>query len=397
VLGGVYQCTLPSNPARSPRVRDRKVARMHPLDIADLCRWARLPGMHAHRWLVAREAGIRSIDDARRASPSVWRGLGWPASTQKALSNPQTINVDDDLAAIEKHGLHLVAADDPLYPPLLKNIDHAPAVLFIRGDPAILAAAQLAVIGSRHPTALGERTARDFAFHFASLGLVVTSGLALGIDAAGHRAALLAGGKTVAVCACGLDRTYPDRHAKLAADIAASGALVSEFPPGTPPLASHFPRRNRLISGLSLGVLVVEAAARSGSLVTARYAAEQGREVFAIPGSIHSPLSRGCHQLLRQGATLVECADDVLSELKNIQLNQSDANALTPPDPPCETALRLDNPSEILLDALGFEPTSLDALIASTGLSSTSVASLLLTLELQGRAASDARGRYFRL
>jgi DNA processing protein len=242
--------------------------------------------------------------------------------------------VDDDLAAIDKHGLKLIAPDSPLYPPLLMTIDQAPTVLFVRGDPAVLAAPQLAVIGSRHPTALGERTARDFAFHFASLGLVVTSGLALGIDAAGHRAALLAGGKTVAVCACGLDRIYPERHADLADDIATSGALVSEFPPGTPPLASHFPRRNRLISGLSVGVLVVEAAARSGSLVTARYAAEQGREVFAIPGSIHSPLSRGCHQLLRQGATLVECADDVLSELKNIQLNQFDRQALAPSAPP---------------------------------------------------------------
>ena len=370
---------------------------MHSPDIADLCRWARLPGMHAHRWLAAREAGIRSFDDARRAPPSVWRDLGWPASTQKALSNPQITMVDDDLAAIDKHGLKLIAPDSPLYPPLLMTIDQAPTVLFVRGDPAVLAAPQLAVIGSRHPTALGERTARDFAFHFASLGLVVTSGLALGIDAAGHRAALLAGGKTVAVCACGLDRIYPERHADLADDIATAGALVSEFPPGTPPLASHFPRRNRLISGLSVGVLVVEAAARSGSLVTARYAAEQGREVFAIPGSIHSPLSRGCHQLLRQGATLVECADDVLSELKNIQLNQFDRHALAPSGPPRETTPRLDNPSEILLDALGFEPTSLDALIASTGLSSTSVASLLLTLELQGRAASDARGRYFRL
>ena len=396
-MSAVYQCVLAPNPARYPLASRRKVGRMHSPDIADLCRWARLPGMHAHRWLAAREAGIRSIDDARRTSPSVWRSLGWPSSTQKALSIWPIAAVDDDLAAIEKHGLQLIAADDPRYPPLLMAIDHAPTVLFVRGDPSVLSAAQLAVIGSRHPTALGERTARDFAFHFASLGLIVTSGLALGIDAAGHRAALLAGGKTIAVCACGLDRTYPDRHADLAADIAASGALVSEFPPGTPPLANHFPRRNRLISGLSVGVLVVEAAARSGSLVTARYAAEQGRDVFAIPGSIHSPLSRGCHQLLRQGATLVECADDVLSELKNIQLNQWSGNGVTPSETPSETTPRLDNPSEILLDALGFEPTSLDALIASTGLSSTSVASLLLTLELQGRAASDARGRYFRL
>ncbi len=371
---------------------------MHSLNLIELCQWARLPGVHARRWLAARDAGVHSVDDARRASPSLWRSLGWPAATQKALlADAPSAPLDEDLAAIERHGLQLIAADDPRYPALLLTIDHAPAVLFVRGDPAVLAAPQLAVIGSRHPTALGERTARDFAFHFASLGLVVTSGLALGIDAAGHRAALLAGGKTVAVCACGLDRIYPDRHVQLAADIAAAGALVSEFPPGTPPLAAHFPRRNRLISGLSVGVLVVEAAARSGSLVTARYAAEQGREVFAIPGSIHSPLSRGCHQLLRQGATLVECADDVLSELKNIYLNHIVVNDLTPSDPPCEAARRLDNPSEILLDALGFEPTSLDALIASTGLSSTSVASLLLTLELQGRAASDARGRYFRL
>ncbi|NBO75413.1 MAG: DNA-protecting protein DprA, partial [Gammaproteobacteria bacterium] len=222
-------------------------------------------------------------------------------------------------------------------------------------------------------TANGARTARDLAFHFASRGLTITSGLAVGIDAASHGGALAALGSTIAVCATGLDRLYPDAHADLAERIKERGALVSEFPPGTPPIARHFVQRNRLISGLSLGVLVVEAAARSGSLTTARHAGEQGREVFAVPGSIHSPQSRGCHQLLRQGAVLVENADDVLREIKNPHLNQIFKNDPVVLQTADDENGRLDNPAEILLDALGFESTSLDALVASTGLSSTSL------------------------
>jgi len=359
-----------------------------------LCQLSRLPGLHADLWLKIVSAGY-GADELLRGGAPLWRELELPIALQRALA---TLPRDDVATnAIDRLGVHLVTADHPAYPPQLLAIGRAPFVLFVRGNPQILHTDQLAIVGSRHPTALGKRTARDFAFHFASLGLAITSGLALGIDAAAHEAALLAAGSTIAVCAHGLDLTYPSQHRELAERIAEQGAIVSEFPPGVPPLPAHFPQRNRLISGLSVGVLVVEAAARSGSLVTARHAAEQGREVFAVPGSIHSPQSRGCHQLLRQGAILVESADDILSELKNVNLNQCFMSSLGNPEAPSAAAARLDNPTEILLDALGFEPTSLDALIASTGLSSTSVASLLLSLELEGRVASDARGRYFRL
>jgi len=261
----------------------------------------------------------------------------------------------------------------------------------------VLKLPQLAMVGSRHPTANGALTARDLAFHFAQCGLAITSGLAIGIDAASHSGALAAEGISLAVCGTGLDRIYPDAHIDLAERLLERGVLVSEFPPGTAPLPHHFVQRNRLISGLSMGVLVIEAAFKSGSLSTARYAGDQGREVFAVPGSIHSPLSRGCHQLLREGATLVENAEDVFRELKISQLNQvfSTSDRLVLPE--SVGGSRLDNPSEILLDAIGFEPTSLDALIASTGLSSTSVASLLLSLELEGRVASDSSGRFYRV
>jgi DNA processing protein len=221
----------------------------------------------------------------------------------------------------------------------------------------------------------------------------VTSGLALGIDAACHEGALEGGGLTVAVCATGLDRVYPAEHAGLAARIRARGALVSEFPPRTAPLRQNFPRRNRIISGLSLGTLVIEAARESGSLITARHALEQGREVFAIPGSIHSPLSRGCHQLIRQGAKLVEEAGDVLSELR-ISLPKETLTAQR--SLPLERD-ELDKEYEMLLDALGFEPATIDVLVARTRLGLEQIASMLLILELKGRVAALPGGRYGRI
>jgi DNA processing protein len=256
---------------------------------------------------------------------------------------------------------------------------------------------QLAIVGSRNPSAAGRSTAREFAAFFARVGLTVTSGLALGIDAAAHEGALLGGGSTVAVCGAGLDVIYPRQNAVLAAQIRARGALVSEFPPRTPALRQHFPRRNRIISGLSLGTLVVEAARGSGSLITARLAAEQGREVFAIPGSIHNPLSRGCHHLIREGAKLVEEGADVLSELKimletEVASPPHEASASTDTVTPA-----LDKQYKMLLDALGFEPASIDSLIERTGLAGESIASMLLILELEGRVAPEYGGRYCRL
>jgi DNA processing protein len=274
-------------------------------------------------------------------------------------------------------------------------------VLFVEGDATALSMPQLAVVGSRNPTALGRDTAEQFAAHLAAAGLAITSGLALGIDAAAHRGALAAGGRTIAVMGCGPDAVYPRAHAGLAAEIAASGALVTDLPTGTPPLKQHFPRRNRIISGLSVGTLVVEAALQSGSLITARLAAEQGREVFAIPGSIHNPMARGCHRLIRQGAKLVETADDIFAELGALVATlragvHAGATSAEATDAQEVSGPALDKDYEILLDALGFAPAGIDTLVARTGLAADAVASMLLILELDGRVAQQPGGGYCR-
>jgi DNA processing protein len=237
--------------------------------------------------------------------------LGLTTRTAAWLAAPDAALVDSDLRWLESSGTGLLPATCSSYPPLLLESPDAPAVLFVRGDIRILSEPQLAMVGSRNPTAGGRATAREFASFFARAGLTITSGLALGIDAACHEGALAADGPTIAVLGCGLDRIYPRNHEALAERIAASGALVTEFPPGSEPLRACFPQRNRIIAALSHGTLVVEAAQRSGSLITARLAGVAGREVFAIPGSIHNPLARGCHQLIRQGAKLVERPEDV--------------------------------------------------------------------------------------
>lgn len=294
-------------------------------------------------------------------------------------------------------GCRCIPLGHPDYPPQLLAIPDPPPLLYLQGDPTSLTAPAIAIVGSRGPTPAGRDTAREFARRLAAAGLVVTSGLAAGIDAAAHRGALQAGGRTVAVCGTGLDLTYPAHHRALAAEIAAAGALVSEFPPGTPPLPAHFPRRNRIISGLSLGVLVVEARHRSGSLITARLAAEQGREVFALPGSVHNPLARGCHRLIRDGARLVETPEEVLAGL------QHDLFAALPGMPtqaPAATAISggpLDTAGKILLNACGFEPVGVDTLVARTGMTAAAVASTLVLLELRGEIESSAGGLFCRL
>jgi DNA processing protein len=249
------------------------------------------------------------------------------------------------------------------------------------------------MVGSRGPTAGGRDTARSFAAWFASAGITVTSGLALGIDAACHEGALQAGGLTVAVLGCGLDTCYPRQNGPLFEKIRRSGALVSEFPPGTKALAAHFPQRNRIIAGLAHGTLVVEAASQSGSLITARLAGAAGREVFAIPSSIHNPVARGCHELIRQGAKLVEKPEDVLVDLK---ISLSSQILAAPPSGTGEAPV-LDKAYKILLDALAFEPASVDTLIERTGLNSESIASMLLVLELDGHVAPHPGGRYSRM
>lgn len=303
------------------------------------------------------------------------------------LRDPDWAAVDECLAWAEQESCRILPIDDPLYPELLREIHDAPPLLFLRGDPAQLQNPQLAMVGSRNPSVVGRETARDFARTLASAGMTVTSGLALGIDAASHQGALDGGGQTVAVFGTGLDRVYPAKNRELAhAIVEQGGVLLSEYPPGTEPRPANFPRRNRIISGLSLGTLVVEAALRSGSLITARCAAEQGREVFAIPGSIHNPLARGCHQLIRQGARLVESAQDILEELAprlHAILAMSEAS---------EPVNGLDGEHKRLFSCMSDGTNSVDQLVERSGLTADAVSSMLLLLELQGYVVSTAGG-----
>ena len=259
------------------------------------------------------------VEQVIAAKPGELRAAGVPSPSLRHVSNPDEAHLAAGtawLAAAADH--HLVGWDDPRYPSLLRQIQHPPVALFVRGDPACLSLPQIAIVGSRNASAGGAETAHAFAAHLAGCGLAITSGLALGIDAAAHAGALAGGGCTIAVLGTGPDQIYPARHAGLADAIAGHGALCTEFLPGVPPLRENFPRRNRIISGLAVGTLVVEARLQSGALVTARRAVEQGREVFAIPGSIHNPLAKGCHRLIREGAKLVESADHILVELAEL-------------------------------------------------------------------------------
>jgi DNA processing protein len=281
------------------------------------------------------------------------------------------------LAASPWH--HVLTLGDPAYPPLLLATADPPVLLYAIGDLARLQAPSIAVVGTRHPSRQGLENARAFAAHLSQVGLTVVSGLALGIDGAAHEGGLEGPGSTIAVVGTGLDQVYPRRHQALAARIGEHGLLLSEYALGTPPLPAHFPQRNRILSGLSRGTLVIEAAVQSGSLITARLAAEQGREVFAIPGSIHAPQSRGCHALIKQGAKLVESAQDILEELRWADVR------LAPPSPddaldPAATG----GPADEILDALGHDPVSLDALQARCGWPTDRLNARLLELELSG-------------
>jgi DNA processing protein len=283
-------------------------------------------------------------------------------------------------------GHAILTLADETYPRQLFDIASPPPLLYLRGRLELLAAAGLAVVGSRNATPQGLANAENFARAFSDAGFTIVSGLALGIDAAAHRGGLAGRSSTIAVLGTGADQIYPPRNQALGEEIAERGLLVSEFPIGAPPLAANFPRRNRLISGLARGCLVVEAAVGSGSLITARQAAEQGREVFAIPGSIHSPVARGCHQLIKQGAKLVESAADVLEELG------IPSTPLRGPDSPKESSPGFD-----LLQHMGFDPCDVDSLVARCGLTADSVSAMLLQLELEGKIAGLPGGRYQRL
>jgi DNA processing protein len=301
-------------------------------------------------------------------------------------------SVEQALAWLEQAGHAVVTLADAAYPRLLLEIADPPALLYCRGRIELLNRPALAVVGSRNATAQGASNAEQFARSFSAAGLTIVSGLAQGIDAAAHRGGLAGEGGTVAVLGTGVDNVYPRANAALADDIAARGLLISEFALGTQAFAHNFPRRNRLISGLAQGCLVVEAALGSGSLITARSAAEQGREVFALPGSIHSPLSKGCHALIKAGAKLVESADDVLSELASFR-----RTGFASTRSPAGRAGQAGGASEPLLDSMGFDPVDVDSLCARAGLPAERVAADLLRLELAGRVAVLPGGLYQRL
>jgi DNA processing protein len=317
---------------------------------------------------------------------------------RRYLGKPDWRAADNALEWAQDPDCHILNLHDPRYPSLLKEIPDPPPLLFVRGDASFLQQAQLAIVGSRNPSAGGKQLAHDFAATLSRHGLLITSGLALGIDAASHQGALDARGETIAVAGTGLDRIYPARHRELGHAIVAQGALVSEFPPGTPPIASNFPRRNRIISGMSLGTLVVEAALKSGSLITARLAAEQGREVFAVPGSIHNPLAKGCHAIIQQGAKLTMEVGDILEELGPLadflfQQTQHTENHLSSDQTACDHPSRPQSP---LLENMGFEPISIDELVERSGLTAEAVSAMLLTMELQGIVTSSG-GMYSRI
>lgn len=310
-----------------------------------------------------------------------------PPEAARALDSASVSSaVASALDWLAQPGRALVTLADAEYPRLLLEIPDPPPVLYCRGRVELLSRPSLAVVGSRNATPQGKRDAESFSRAFSAAGITIVSGLAQGVDAAAHRGGLAGGGSTIAVLGTGVDRVYPQSNAALAADIERDGLLLSEFPLGTRALPHHFPRRNRLISGLARGCLVIEAALASGSLITARAAAEQGRDVFALPGSIHSPLSKGCHALIKSGAKLVESADDVLAELPGFQ---ADA-----PSPPAPAAAGDAHP---LLAHMGAEPIDVDSLCARSGLASAQVSAQLLALELAGRVAALPGGLYQKL
>ena len=353
-----------------------------------------IPGAVARR-LAEHAEGLEAVLEAGRGALGEF-GVPEPAARSLAGPPPEWLPATLDWLAEPGHDLLTLA--DPDYPPLLKQVSGAPVALFLRGRRELLGEPHFAIVGSRNPTPQGAENARAFAAYLAGCGLAICSGMASGIDAAAHEGALAAGAPTTAVLGCGPDRAYPAANAGLAQRIAAAGLVISEYLPGTRPLKEHFPQRNRIISGLSLGVLVVEAARRSGSLITARLAGDQGREVFAIPGSIHNPLARGCHQLIRQGAVLVETAADILAEiapLAGVALAPPASPATGRPMPPAG-AQDADEDYARLLRALAHDPCGVDALAARTGLTAAEVSSMMLILELQGDVESLPGGRFAR-
>jgi DNA processing protein len=352
-----------------------------------------VPGMQPDRYHLL--LNVFGTPDAVFAASAASLGkIGLKPDMVSAIQNPETDKIGPDLEWLQQPNHHVITFNDIRYPDPLKTISTPPPLLFVRGDPDFLQLPQLAMVGSRTPTASGRKTAMEFASYLSTAGITITSGLARGIDAACHQGALEGMAGTVALVAHGLDIVYPAAHCRLAEAISHNGAIVSEHPLGTRPLKAYFPRRNRIISGLSLGTLVVEAGLNSGSLITAKHALEQGREIFAIPGSIHNPLARGCHRLIRQGAKLVETAADIMEELSALlptelpdQLESGSANQLSQ---------ALDPDHQKLLKCLEYESMRIDELVDRSGFAASEVASMLLILELEGCVVSES-GKYTRV
>lgn len=362
---------------------------LHP-DIHYWLAAARIPGLGPvtiRHWFHL----FNNIKTLFSASKSELEYAGLSEKQINILQYPDWQAVERDIQWCQKNNCHIISLAENGYPKLLQETVDPPLVLFVRGEIELLTKPQLAIVGSRNPTITGKELAEQFGYYLTKTGLIITSGLALGIDAASHKGAISAGGKTIAVLGAGLNCIYPAANQKLAEEISFNGALVSEFTPHQMPRAKNFPRRNRIISGLSLGVLVIEAALRSGSLITARFAVEQGREVFAIPGSIHNPLARGCHQLIQTGAKLVETAKDIIEELGSLCAFALPAHN----DCKIPNKVKLDVKSICLLAQIGYEVTALDAIILRSGLTAGEVSSILLSLELQGYV-QNVQGGYAR-
>ncbi len=336
-----------------------------------------------------------SIADLLSADLSKLRAAGLNETLARAVINHRDLNIERELEWAQAPNHHILPISSPNYPCTLRELPDPPILIYAAGDIDLLKYPQLAIVGSRHPTRGGYEMARSFSHYLATQGLGITSGLAMGIDAAAHEGALEAHGITIAVAATGLDRVYPAKHRDLARRIVAEGLMISETPLGSPVSRGAFPRRNRLISGLSRGVLVVEATLKSGSLITARLAAEQGRDVFAIPGSIHNPLARGCHQLIREGAKLVESTADIFSECLP-QASEINVSMLEDDFLP-GTESSIDPERSLLLDAMGYDPVAIDQAVERTGLTAENISSMLLILELNGWVENLGGGRYIRI
>jgi DNA processing protein len=358
---------------------------MHPttLTTTELAHWLALwyiPSIGPSRFFALLKL-FPKLSELFKTPSSQLSQLGLPAEISAAIANPPWHEIEANLRWAEQPDNHLIVWNETDYPQLLAKITNHPPLLFVRGSRKTLNTAQLAIVGSRKPSPIGIETAQAFAQQLSACGLTITSGLALGIDTAAHQGAVMNAGKTIAVLGCGLARIYPQQNHRLAQTIVEKqGALVSEYPCEVGPQAKNFPRRNRLVSGMSLGVLVVEATLGSGSLITANLSNEQGREVFAIPGSIHNPLSQGCHNLIRQGAKLVETVQDILEELNSF-------NSITRVEntPGVLSAKNcLDAEHHQLLQCIGYETTSVDQLCARSSLPIPKVSSIVQVLELQG-------------